>query len=459
MDIVAFGDILCVAIGVLLPAYIYSHFGEDATNWAILTQSGIIAGFISNLWLRNSGMYDIERMQDIPDSPWRLLGGVALGAATVITMALPVLAVHWQIAIHLVAWVSASFMLILLNRSISHAILARMAAAGRFKKSVAVFGAGSISRRVHDYLSSSDSDVEFIGVFDDRIGDERVSPEGLVVAGNLDKLLSEAYAGNIDDIIIALPPCAEGRISAIAQKIEQAPCNLHVVTHIASDLIHAQSALRVSQIGEVGLIDIKDKPLANWAPLVKRAEDIIVAGFGLLICSPILLAAMIAIKLDGNGPIIYRQRRRGLNRQVIDVLKLRTLTVSDNDDQVRQVTKGDNRVTRVGRLLRRTSIDELPQLWNVLKGEMSIVGPRPHALVHDEQFSSMLNEYANRHQVKPGITGLAQVKGFRGETNTPDRLRNRVEQDIAYVRSWSLWLDIKIIAGTMVVVLTGKNAH
>lgn len=459
MDIVAFGDIACVAIGAILPAFIYSHFGAVPTNWAIVIQSGMIGGFISYLWLRNAGMYDVAQIHDLPLHPFRLLAGVAAGVIAVIGIALPILAMHWHIIIHFVSWLSASFTMILLNRGIAHAVLARMAAAGRFKRSVAVYGAGPVSRRVHDYLSHSDTGVNFVGVFDDRIDDDRVSPEGLDVAGKLDNLLFAAYAGSIDDIVIALPQCADGRISAIARKLEQAPCNVHVVTHIASDLIPSPNTLRVSQIGEVGLIDVKDKPLADWAPLVKRAEDIVVAGAGLLVCLPILLLAMIAIKLDSKGPVIYRQRRRGLNRQVINVLKLRTLTATDSDDQVRQVTVGDDRITRVGRFLRRTSIDELPQLWNVLKGEMSIVGPRPHALVHDEQFSSMLEDYANRHQVKPGITGLAQVKGFRGETNTPDRIKNRIEQDITYVRAWSLWLDIKIIVGTIVIVLTGKNAH
>lgn len=459
MDMVAFGDILAVATGALLPALIYDSFGDVPANWAIIIQSGLIGGFISYLWLRNIGMYDLEKMHDLPRNPFHLLTGVAAGAAAVIGIALPVLAMHWHITVSFVTWVSASFTLILLNRGIAYAVLARMAAAGRFNRSVAVFGAGTISRRVHDYLKDSDSGVTFIGVFDDRIGDDRIDPEGLEVAGEFDKLLSDSYAGKIDDIIIALPQSAEGRISAIVRKLEQAPCNVRVVTHIASDLIPSRNALRVSRIGEIGLIDVKDKPLVDWAPLVKRTEDIVVAGTALLFTLPLLLVAMIAIKIESRGRVIYRQRRRGLNRRVIDVLKLRTLTVADDDDQVRQVTVGDDRITRVGRLLRRTSIDELPQLWNVLKGEMSIVGPRPHALVHDEQFSTMLEDYANRHQVKPGLTGLAQVKGFRGETNTPDRIRNRVEQDIAYVRSWSLWLDLKIIAQTIVVVLTGKNAH
>lgn len=459
MDLVAFGDIASVAVGALLPASIYHYFGDMPINWGIVIQSGLIGGFICYLWLRNAAMYDLERMHDLPTHPLRLLAGATIAVAAVISIALPVLAAHWDITVCFVTWLSASYTLILMNRGIARAVLARMSAAGRFQRSVAVFGAGSISRRVHNHLHKNETGISFIGVFDDRIAADRINAEGLDVSGKLDDLLTKAYAGEIDDIIIALPQSAEDRISGIVRKLDQAPCNVHIVTHIESDLIPSRSAIRVSQIGEVGLIDVKDKSLADWATVVKRAEDIVVATIGLIMVSPILLVSAIAIKLDSKGPVIYRQRRRGLNRQVIDVLKFRTLTVTDNDDQVRQVTVGDKRVTRVGSFLRRTSIDELPQLWNVLKGEMSIVGPRPHALVHDEQFSSMLEDYANRHQVKPGITGLAQVKGFRGETRTPDCIKDRVDQDIAYVRSWSLWLDIKIIVKTITVVVTGENAH
>ena len=173
----------------------------------------------------------------------------------------------------------------------------------------------------------------------------------------------------------------------------------------------------------------------------------------------VLMVAIAAIKLESRGPAFYVQRRRGLNRNVIDVLKLRTLTVTESDSEVRQVTSNDARLTKTGRFLRRMSIDELPQLWNVLRGDMSVVGPRPHALVHDDTYATMLEEYANRHQVKPGITGLAQVNGLRGQTETVDKMKARVDQDIAYIKDWSLWLDIKIIARTAVIVALGKNAH
>lgn len=459
IDLVGFSDIAAVAIGALLPAWIYQSFGEVPTNWAMIVQSALIGGFVAYICLRHYGMYDAERLHDLPQNPGRLFAALALAIACVVGIILPIHNLQWHVLVWYSAWLSASFTLILMTRGIAQSLLARMTANGRFDRSVAVFGAGSIAKRVHDHLVDPSSGIHFAGVFDDRIDQDRINPEGLEVAGKIDDLLAAAYARQIDDIVIALPQGADERITHIMRKLERTPCNVHIVTHLSSEIIPATRSHTVSKIGPVGLIDIKEKPLADWAPIVKRAEDIVVASIGLLVSLPLLAVAIAAIKLESSGPAFYRQRRRGLNRAVINVLKLRTLSVTESDDQVRQVTAGDSRVTRVGSILRRTSIDELPQLWNVLKGEMSVVGPRPHALVHDEQFSSMIEEYANRHQVKPGITGLAQVKGLRGQTSTVDHIKNRVEQDIAYVNSWSLWIDLKIIAKTLVIVLAGKNAH
>lgn len=459
MDIVALGDIFAVTLGTQLPAQIYASNGELVASWVTLLQVGMIAGFISHLWFRSAGMYDKDKIADLPHHPAKLLAGTAISIAAVTSITIPMDLHQWHFTIWFASWLLTSFTLIVLSRGIAHAVLARMSAAGRFDRTVAVFGAGAVAKRVNDYLIRSGSSVQFSGVYDDRLGDERTDHSGLPPAGKLEDLLAKAFKGAIDDIIIALPQAADSRISEIARKLEQAPSNIHVVTHIASDLISSDTTHRVSNIGDVGLIDVKDKPLADWSPIIKRTEDIIIASLALVVTLPILITAIIAVKLDSKGPAFYRQRRRGLNRQVIQVLKLRTLSVSDGDDQVRQVTPGDDRVTSVGRILRRTSIDELPQLWNVLKGDMSIVGPRPHALIHDEQFSSMLEDYANRHQVKPGITGLAQVNGLRGETSTPEQIENRLAKDMAYVKSWSLWLDLKIIARTLIIVVTGRNAY
>ena len=192
---------------------------------------------------------------------------------------------------------------------------------------------------------------------------------------------------------------------------------------------------------------------------IKHIEDKILATLLLIATAPLLPVIALAIKAESHGPVFFRQCRRGFNQRVFDVIKFRTMYVHQDENEVQQATPGDARVTKVGRILRRLSLDELPQLFNVLKGDMSLVGPRPHALDHDEKFDSELDTYANRHQVKPGMTGLAQVKGLRGETTTPAALEARINADIEYIQTWSLWLDLKILSQTIIAVLSGKNAH
>lgn len=458
LDIVAFLDIAAIMSGALLPALIYHSYGHVDLDWTLLLKTAIVAGFIAYLLFRNAGFYDTTRTHDLPQAPARMLLFAMLAVGSVIGLGLPMEKLQGHAVVLYALWISCSFTLLLATRGISHAVLAKLTAAGRFERRVAVFGAGPIARRVRDELAAADNGIRFAGVYDDRKGEDRLDAADLEVAGRLSDLLATAETDAIDDIVIALPQAADNRIAGIIKTLEQAPASIHIVTHIASDIVGNINTHRVSAIGPIGLLDIKDKPLSDWAPMVKRAEDLVIAGISLLLLWPLLLAAIVAIKLDSKGPAFYRQRRRGLNRRIFDVLKLRTLKVSEAEGEIRQVTPGDDRVTRVGRILRRTSIDELPQLWNVLKGEMSIVGPRPHALVHDEQFSTMLEDYANRHQVKPGMTGLAQVEGFRGETKTIDQIKGRVDRDMLYVRTWSLWLDLGIIARTFAILISGKNA-
>ena len=231
-----------------------------------------------------------------------------------------------------------------------------------------------------------------------------------------------------------------------------------MVTHISSDLVDQAAKHRVSSLGPVGLLDVKPQPLADWSGLVKSVEDRVLGLLLLALAAPLLALAALAIKLDSSGPVFFRQRRRGLNMDVIEVLKFRTMHVMEDGANLAQATRNDPRVTRVGRVLRRLSIDELPQLINVLRGEMSLIGPRPHALVHDDHYGDMLERYANRHQVKPGMTGWAQVNGFRGPTETADMMADRVACDLVYIDRWSLWLDLKILAMTVLVGFRHKNA-
>ncbi len=458
-DVVGIGDVAAVILGAFLPAVTYELVNETAYDWTLILQSSLAAAIITYLCLRSWDMYDTTRMDDFPRAPGRLLLALLIGLAGVYGLGVPAAIQGVHRVVWLVLWLLASNALILLWRQLAHIHLNALTGRGCYHEAVAVFGAGEIARRVQAHLSDPRYSIELAGVYDDRMGDDRLDDSGLKVSGRLDDLIAAARNEEIDQVVIALPQSADRRIADVVRKLQQVPASLHVVTHISSDLVDPDGSNRVSSFGPVGLLDVKRKPLTDWAPIVKEAEDLIVGTLVLLAFLPVFPLIALAIKLDSPGPILFRQCRRGLNQRVFEVLKFRTMSVLEDGDAVRQVKPGDQRVTRVGRFLRRTSLDELPQILNVLKGEMSLVGPRPHALVHDEQFSEMLETYANRHQVKPGITGLAQVMGFRGETSSADKIEGRVNADIDYIRNWSLALDLKILAKTVKAVLAGINAH
>jgi putative colanic acid biosynthesis UDP-glucose lipid carrier transferase len=458
-DLVGFMDIAAIVAGAILPAFIYAKAGGLVTNWLNVVQTGFVTAMIAYGCLRNWRMYDTTEMHDFPTKPATLLAGLGVAFLAVLGLGIPFKIGTAHLWVWYAVWASASFTLLLANRIAARAILARMTAAGRFDTRVAVFGAGAIARRVHDHLVNPALGIKFAGVYDDRAGESRLNPEGLTVRGRLEDLIAAGLRGEYDQVIVALPQAADRRAAEIARKLEQLPVSLHVVTHIESDLVETPSVHSVSNLGAVGLLDVKKRPLSDWAPIVKQAEDYVLAGLAMVIALPVMALVAIAVRLDSSGPVLFTQRRRGLNQRVIEVLKFRTMTVTEDGADVRQAAVGDPRVTRVGRFLRRFSLDELPQLFNVLKGEMSLVGPRPHALVHDEQWGEMLEGYANRHQVKPGLTGLAQVAGLRGEASSPDKIRHRVEHDLEYIRQWSLGLDLRILARTVWTVIKGDNAH
>lgn len=459
VDLVAGLDALCIIVSAFLPVVIYAEFGGLEPNWILTLQSSIAAAVLQFVLLRSWGMYDERRLHDFPEYPGRLLAALAISLFAVIGLGLPYAIADAHLWVWYAAWGSASYTLLIANRGIATAVFKRLTAAGRFDQRIAVYGAGPVARRVHDYLTRGASGIHFAGVFDDRSESGRVNPEGLTVAGRLDDLINAARDESIDQIVIALPQAAEGRISHIAALLERLPVSVHIVTHIASDLVDSSASHKVSNIGPVGLLDVKPKALSDWQPIVKRAEDILLGSLFLVACLPLLPLVAAAIKLESNGPVLFRQRRRGLNKREFAVFKFRTMSVMEDGDDVRQAVASDPRVTRVGWLLRRFSIDELPQLINVLNGDMSLVGPRPHAVSHDDEFGEKLERYANRHQVKPGITGLAQVRGLRGPTDTNDKLEARLDCDMEYIARWSLWLDLSILARTAWVVLTGRNAY
>ncbi|MBI1383304.1 MAG: undecaprenyl-phosphate glucose phosphotransferase [Rhizobiales bacterium] len=331
---------------------------------------------------------------------------------------------------------------------------------GRFSTRVAIYGSGRIARRLVGELERVGTEYEIAGIFDDRLQGPRADTEGLQMAGTFDDLIAAGRRDEFDSVLIALPADADRRVATMALRCEQLPVDIDVCTHFTNDFLRDNVAHRgVSRLGNIGLLSVRNRPLRDWASLIKRAEDAILAPLLLVVASPILLVAAIAVRLDSPGPILFRQMRHGLNHREIEVLKFRTMTVTENGPDVRQATRNDPRVTRVGRFLRRTSIDELPQLVNVLRGDMSLVGPRPHAISHNEEYSAMLERYSNRHNVKPGITGWAQVNGYRGETRTPEDMANRIRYDLEYIDNWSILFDLKILAMTPFYGIVGRNAY
>ena len=459
MDILAGAEALAVLAGCLAPA-LYLHITDQASvQFLPVVGTGLVAAIIVAICLRAWGMYDTQRVSALPQKPWLLFAALALACIGVAGLGLPARASMTHAGQWHLTWLLFSFTLIAVMRCLAGTLFGRWAAAGAFDLRIAVFGAGDVARRVREHVSNACRDLTFVGAYDDRFDGMRLGTLGMPISGTLNDLIALGRADGVDQIIIALPASASARIEEVARKLEQLPVSLHVVTHMASDLIGAGPALSVSAVGPIGLLDVKSKPLSDWQPILKRVEDYVIALVLTIIAMPLFVLIAIAIKLDDRGPVLFIQRRRGLNQHIINVLKFRTMRVMEDGAVVKQATSRDPRVTRIGGLLRRTSLDELPQLFNVLRGEMSLVGPRPHAIAHDDYYGDLVERYVNRHQVKPGITGLAQVRGLRGETRTEDKMQSRIDADIEYINNWSLWLDMKILAGTLRTVIAGANAY
>ena len=459
-DIIGLGDMVIIIATLAIPCLLLTSLAESFPRRLEIIRSGLLACLVAYPCFMHWQLYDTRRMSDFPVRPDRIMLATAIAILAVIGISVPVgtpsttMMVTWPLV-----WFCSASALLILYRITTRDILSSLARSNYFDERIAVYGVGKIAERVEHYIREAGDGRRFIGAFDDRTDLNRLDEQAIPVNGRLGDLIQAGRDGRVDRIIVALPQAAEGRLTQITRELEQLPVTVHAVTHFSNDLLTGPGKHQVSNLGPVGLIDVKERPLADWAPIVKRAEDILISATLLVMTLPVTILIALAIKLTSRGPVLFRQRRRGLNQKVIEVLKFRSMTVQENGDEVRQATRNDQRITFVGRILRRSSLDELPQLVNVLIGEMSLVGPCPHALIHDEKWGEMLEQYANRHQVKPGITGLAQVRGLRGEAHTPSDIQNRIAADLEYIGNWSLWLDLSIILRTVNAVIGAKNAH
>ncbi len=298
--------------------------------------------------------------------------------------------------------------------------------------------------------------ISLLGFFDDRSTDRIDGNWRSSMLGNIDDAISFAHSNEVDLLYVAMPLRAEERIVEILERCADTTVNVHIVPNFyISRVLHA----RWHEVGNMQTLSIYDTPLNGLGNWLKRAEDLVLASLILMLVSIPMLLIALGIKLTSPGPVFFKQDRYGLDGKKIKVWKFRSMRTMDNGAEVKQATKGDSRITPFGAFLRKSSLDELPQFFNVLDGSMSIVGPRPHAVAHNEHYRRQISGYMLRHKVKPGITGWAQINGWRGETDTLDKMEKRIEFDLAYIREWSLWLDIKIVFLTAFRGFTGSNAY
>ena len=357
----------------------------------------------------------------------------------------------------ILAWIVATPLALFAAHRLVPVILPRVLAADGVQKTAVIAGANELGLRLAEHLRTNPFlGIRFAGYFDDRgtARREGTGPSGRL--GSLSQLAEYVKAHRVELIYITLPMASQPRILGLLEELHDTTASIYFAPDIfLFDLIQA----RMETLGGIPVLAVCESPLYGVDGLIKRAADIVLASTILALISPFMAAIAIGVKLNSPGPVLFKQRRYGLDGREILVYKFRSMSVIEDGTVIQQATRDDPRVTPFGAFLRRYSLDELPQFINVLQGRMSVVGPRPHAVAHNEMYRKLIRGYMIRHKVKPGITGLAQVNGLRGETDSLDKMKARIEYDLAYLRNWSLLLDLQIVVKTIGVVLRKQNAY
>ena len=358
-----------------------------------------------------------------------------------------------------ISWLFTSYAFLVTSRLLWRRWFKWLLAAGHFRMNVAVIGSRAALPRALTFLNrNSDSfPVNLVGVYGvDLRAFASNGGRAPWVKAQLNRLIRDCQRNHVSDVIVALSWQEWPSLGKLVKELQLLPVNINVVPDDTGAPLNFRPA---NELGDMKALAVQRAPISDWGVFVKRGEDFLIALVALILFLPAMLLIALAIKLDSTGPVFFRQRRHGFNHKIIEVLKFRTMTVQENGAHVQQATRNDKRVTRVGRFLRRTSLDELPQFFNVLTGEMSVVGPRPHAVAHNDYYSKLLNNYVCRHRVKPGITGWAQINGFRGEVQDQAAMKERVRLDLEYVDNWTLSFDLRILLLTPFYGFFSKNAY
>ncbi|MBI3899652.1 MAG: undecaprenyl-phosphate glucose phosphotransferase [Gammaproteobacteria bacterium] len=448
-------DALFIASALWVVVWSYGLEWRNDYGTAILWAVGlfIFFGHFSDLYHSSRGL-TLQREFG------RLIVGWTAVVMTLLLLAYSLKTSHEFSRRAFLTWFAITPLILIIWRGWMRIILGELRQRGFNSRNVAIIGARDLGAYLaRTLLDSPWMGMRPVGFYDDRrpAGTRPLVREPLEVVGNLDALVRHARDGKVDSVYITLPMSAEKRIKTLLARLSDTTVSVHLIPDFfIFDLLHSSWGT----LGDIPTVSISDTPFYGVDGLTKRVEDILLASIILVLVTVPLVAIAIGVKLSSPGPIFFKQHRYGLRGNRIEVWKFRSMTVCENnEDNIVQAKKNDARVTPFGAFLRRTSLDELPQLINVLQGTMSLVGPRPHAVMHNEQYRKLIDRYMLRHKVKPGITGWAQVNGWRGETDSLDKMQKRVEYDLAYIHNWSLWLDVKILFLTAFRAFNDPNAY
>lgn len=453
-------DIYCVAevvtiflIGLAVgKIYVQGVLGVEQFLDAYASPMAIVALF-AGILLQRAKLYDIDKLLDFIRSAPKAVGVVVASFAFSALAGVGFGIVDDYSRVWYGSWLVCSIISIWVMRALVARQLRVFFGRGILQQRVAVYGYGEALDRLLTSIRGRQSTAMIVGVYaPDEVCNRESSAR---YDGGLHDLIADAKHNEIDTVIVVLPSGADDELRGAYQKLSVLPAELKLLPAFGAQNIPIYG---VSSLQGEQLIDVQRQSISEWGRVIKLVQDYVIASLALLFLSPLLLIVAIAIKLESKGPVFFRQDRHGMNNKIFSVYKFRTMTVQEAGNDFTQAKRKDQRVTRIGQFLRRSSIDELPQLINVLRGEMSIVGPRPHPVALNDSFAEIIPMFDRRHSIKPGITGWAQVNDYRGPIEGLDDMRNRVKYDIYYINNQSFLFDISIISATPFVSLVHKNA-
>jgi Undecaprenyl-phosphate glucose phosphotransferase len=450
-------DVLAIALPGTIFYLAYASTNSYVLGYYIFAISFVTA--VSVILLNYAELYQIGAIMRPIERSDSVLAALITAFLFFLTIAFSLKASEIYSRVWLFGFAGTSFVAVVTCRVLLCTLFRSLSRNGIIARTMVVLGSGQQATQFLERVTRVDPYfTTVLGVYDPD--HRRLGPSiaGQPVLGGVEDLIAAARNAQVDDVVVAMPWNADRDLIRAVERLKELPVNVY----ISSDLVGFSLAFRpaLGHLQQLPMFEVVHRPISGWSYVLKSLEDYLLAALALVILSPVLILTVIAIKLDSPGPVLFKQPRLGFNNRRFDIYKFRSMYHRETPEKVvRQATKDDPRITRVGRFIRRTSIDELPQLLNVLNGSMSLVGPRPHALDHNEEFAGQVRGYFARHNIKPGITGWAQVNGLRGETDTAEKVMARVDHDTYYAENWSLLFDLRILFTTVLVLLFQKNAY